>query len=799
MDGVGVISACSRGGGAQHQTPQRGQAHAVHPRPPPPSRGPPPPPLPPSPSTSTVAITTTTATTTTAAANAANTTNVTILITVTRVNTTAIVSSVSSDEQAGAVVSWKDTEAIDSIQVSFANAAMALKEEETDEMQKLVAEQKYVDKDFPLPDEHCLRPHELVGKPKMFVDGPSHMDIIQENLGDCWFLAAASVVAQHPELIHQVIPVDQPLYGKDYKGILIFRFWNVGKWTRVYIDDRLSVTKNKHLVYGKCTRKNEFWLPLLEKAFAKFHGGYPRIQGGFCDEAFLCLTGYICQRFFLKSAVKEKELFGTFTREIQNNSLIAVGAPEGDWKQGIPGRHAYSVTGVYTVRAGDNIVRLVRVRNPWGASAYTVEWKGAFSDNDPKWTGVDKETRKKLEYLKSQDGQFFMRMSNFLKHFPRIWFASPFPDFGDNYQTTSLQASCQQKGKSEQKNDMAPLYDVVIEVVQEQNRKEFGKQLYEICILVMKVGGKFPRKFTAETMEDFQECEGSKIPERSASVTTKLKLEPGNYLLIPGVMQTFISRQFLMHAEAVGYIQVTFANAAMPLKEEETEEMQALVAEQKYMDEDFPPPEERWMRPHELVENPKMFVDGPSHMDIIQENLGDCWFLAVATVVAQHPDLIYQTYLISSSWDADISTEDDFGREVFLKSPQYSLTVGESVQQKVNSEEENEIAPTYDVVIEVVQEQSRKEFGHQQYGICILVMKVGGKFPRKFTAETMDDFQFFKGSEEPERSSSVTSKLKLDSGDYLLIPAVMQTFKSRHFLMRIYSRKPIKVAAIERQ
>ncbi|GLG97865.1 Calpain-3 [Gryllus bimaculatus] len=350
---------------------------------------------------------------------------------------------------------------------------------------------------------------------------------------------------------------------------------------------------------------------------------------------------------------------------------------------------------------------------------------------------------------------------------------------------------CQQKGKSEQKNDMAPLYDVVIEVVQEQNRKEFGKQLYEICILVMK--------------------------------------------------------------------------------EEETEEMQALVAEQKYMDEDFPPPEERWMRPHELVENPKMFVDGPSHMDIIQENLGDCWFLAVATVVAQHPDLIYQlvlrdpkwtgvdketrqkleylksqdgqffmrmsnflkhfpmiwfaspfpdfgdnyqttplqasvqrkwnslTYLISSSWDADISTEDDFGREVFLKSPQYSLTVGESVQQKVNSEEENEIAPTYDVVIEVVQEQSRKEFGHQQYGICILVMKVGGKFPRKFTAETMDDFQFFKGSEEPERSSSVTSKLKLDSGDYLLIPAVMQTFKSRHFLMRIYSRKPIKVAAIERQ
>ncbi|KAK7866738.1 hypothetical protein R5R35_003158 [Gryllus longicercus] len=473
---------------------------------------------------------------------------------------------------------------------------MPLKEEETEEMQALVAEQKYVDEDFPPPEERWMRPHELVENPKMFVDGPSHMDIIQENLGDCWFLAVATVVAQHPDLIYQVIPADQPLNGKDYKGILIFRFWNVGKWTRVYIDDRLAVTKNKHLVYGKCTRKNEFWLPLLEKAFAKFHGGYHKIQGGYCDQAFLCLTGYICHQLFFEPSMSEKELFGIFTREVQNNSLIAVGAPEGDRKQGIPGRHAYSVTGVYTVRAGDNIVRLVRVRNPWGARATTVEWKGAFSDNDPKWTGVDKETRKKLEYLKSQDGQFFMRMSNFLKHFPMIWFASPFPDFGDNYQTTPL-----------------------------------------------------------------------------------------------------------------------------------------------------------------------------------------------------------QTYLISSSWDADISTEDDFGREVFLKSPQYSLTIGESDQQKVNGEEENEIAPTYDVVIEVAQEQNRKEFGHQQYGICILVMKVGGKFPRKFTAETMEDFQFFKGSEEPERSSSVTSKLKLDSGEYLLIPAVMQTYKSRQFLMRIYSRKPIKVAAIERQ
>ncbi|KAK7866737.1 hypothetical protein R5R35_003157 [Gryllus longicercus] len=472
---------------------------------------------------------------------------------------------------------------------------MPLKEKEKSLMQKLVSDQKYVDEDFPLPEDNWLRPHEIVPKPKMFVDGPSHMDIIQENLGDCWFLAAATVVAQHPNLIHQVIPVDQPLYGKDYQGILVFRFWYLGKWTPVYIDDRLAVSKNKHLVYGKCTKKNEFWLPLLEKAFAKFHGGYEKIHGGLCGEAFLCLTGYICHRFFLEPAINEVELFDMFTREIQHNALIAVGAPVGDRKQGIPGRHAYSVTGVYTVRAGDNIVRLVRVRNPWGARANTVEWKGAFSDNDPKWTGVDEETKKKLEYVKEEDGQFFMRISNFVTHFPMIWFASPFPDFGDNYETTSL-----------------------------------------------------------------------------------------------------------------------------------------------------------------------------------------------------------QTYLIWNSWDAEITMEGDTPREVFLKSPQYSLTVGESNQPEKNSEDESDIAPTYDVIIEVVQEQNRKEFEEELYPIGIAVFKMGGKFPRKFTADTMEDFQLCDGSEEAMPTSSVIAKLQLDPGKYLVIPCAMATMKSRQFLMRIFSRKPIKVAEIER-
>ena len=45
------------------------------------------------------------------------------------------------------------------------------------------------------------------------------------------------------------------------------------------------------LFFASCENSNETWLPLLEKAYAKAHGDYAAIEGGFTGEGIEDLTG----------------------------------------------------------------------------------------------------------------------------------------------------------------------------------------------------------------------------------------------------------------------------------------------------------------------------------------------------------------------------------------------------------------------------------------------------------------------------------------------------------------------------
>ena len=103
-------------------------------------------------------------------------------------------------------------------------------------------------------------------------------------------------------------------------GLLHFRFWRFGRWMDVYIDDRLPVDADNKLIYAKCQESNEFWVSLLEKAYAKcakhsanlndqyyrrLHGTYAALEGGQAMDALVDLTAGLAERYELAQATSD--------------------------------------------------------------------------------------------------------------------------------------------------------------------------------------------------------------------------------------------------------------------------------------------------------------------------------------------------------------------------------------------------------------------------------------------------------------------------------------------------------------
>ncbi|RDW78046.1 hypothetical protein BP5796_05898 [Coleophoma crateriformis] len=315
---------------------------------------------------------------------------------------------------------------------------------------------------------------DIFEKPQFFIQKDAHIkDIRQGAEGDCWFISSLGCLCtdeKFPHLIEKICPQE----ARDEKvGVYGFVFYRDGTWVSEVIDDKLylsapdyddcddsrrSVWDRSHsrldpevsreeyrktfqtgsdaLFFGSCADQNETWVPLIEKAFAKTHGDYEAIDGGWPGEGVEDLTGGVTTEMVSADILDKDQLWNEVFLQVNKEFLVSAGTreyghpdPNELGRQGIEDGHAYSL--LQTVEYAGQ--RLCMVKNPWGET----EWNGPWSDGAKQWTP---EALTTLNHKFGNEGIFWMPFEDFLRRYVQIWRTRLFtPEWQVTQRWTTLQ------------------------------------------------------------------------------------------------------------------------------------------------------------------------------------------------------------------------------------------------------------------------------------------------------------------------------------------------------------------------
>eukprot|EP00288_Rhodomonas_lens_P010583 CAMPEP_0177744362 /NCGR_PEP_ID=MMETSP0484_2-20121128/29704_1 /TAXON_ID=354590 /ORGANISM="Rhodomonas lens, Strain RHODO" /LENGTH=905 /DNA_ID=CAMNT_0019258857 /DNA_START=25 /DNA_END=2743 /DNA_ORIENTATION=+ len=398
------------------------------------------------------------------------------------------------------------------------------------------------------------RPQELHAAPKLFIGGAVPNDIIQGCIGNCYFLSAAAILCsdsanEKSEDILKKLFVKTQYFEQGLVGI---RFFKNGKWLDIAIDTRIPCLDGKPQ-FVKMKDLDEFWMIMLEKAYAKLHGSYEMLDAGSMDDALADMTGGapgsvgIVELF---SAARGRDgrsdkLKAMHLLEKRAHGQLFQGAscdggseqPIGDC--GLYAGHAYSINSVKQTSTGEILVCL---RNPWGR----LEWNGAWSDKDTRnWTPALKT---EMNFTDEDDGTFFMSISDFMKRFTTLTYVDLVPKTFFVYRVEGSWKG-PSAGDADPYDDKAPT-DLTITLSQPDGKMAAApdRKLHEayqraICFEIFS-GGQHITKWNNKTS-------ARQLKESACKMTRSVSLDlralaPGDYIVMPSTFEKGHEMDFYM-------------------------------------------------------------------------------------------------------------------------------------------------------------------------------------------------------------------------------------------------------------
>lgn len=139
----------------------------------------------------------------------------------------------------------------------------------------------------------------------LFGDGYSALEPRQGSIGDCYFVSSLSIASK--KFIEGALMISQAKESKN--GAYIVKFFFAGEPVEIIIDDQFPVDTNGDWALCHSDTGKALWPMILEKAYAKLHGGFDKIVAGKVSYALSEITDGYPEEIKLATAQQNVDVF----------------------------------------------------------------------------------------------------------------------------------------------------------------------------------------------------------------------------------------------------------------------------------------------------------------------------------------------------------------------------------------------------------------------------------------------------------------------------------------------------------
>ena len=238
-------------------------------------------------------------------------------------------------------------------------------------------------------------------------------DIVLGLIPDSWLITSLASLTANPateNLIKSLFPEDFQSYSA--AGVYIVRLFKNGEWITVLLDDFFPCFPKGGPAYST-THSGALWVQLVEKAFAKVHGGYKNIAVGAPYEAMIDLTGApaVCLHFDdeeVEEQINDGSLWKLMTLYAAKGYVMTVSvAAEDEGHTELSSGHAFTIESLKSTSLG---CQLIVLHNPWRS----LQWTGNWNPSSKLWTNSIKE---ELGITSIDDKLVYMEFSDLVTFF----------------------------------------------------------------------------------------------------------------------------------------------------------------------------------------------------------------------------------------------------------------------------------------------------------------------------------------------------------------------------------------------